>query len=227
MLLYAITDRRALGDEEPARCAAVLRQAERWFAAGIHFIQLREPDLHRAALEPLAAELVSRARRFPQSRVLVNGPAALAYRAGAAGVHLPGSAHAALAEHIAQVRSEWADKEEPFVSVACHTADEAVAARHAGASLIVFAPVFEKPLRHPAYRSSERPEASIAGLPGKGLAALAEACQAAAPVPLVALGGVVPGNAARCLAAGAAGVAGIRLFAGEDWLQLLGRNESP
>ena len=47
---------------------------------------------------------------------------------------------------------------------------------------------------------------------GTGLALLEQACRAAAPVPVFALGGVTADNAADCLRAGAAGVAAIRLM---------------
>jgi thiamine-phosphate pyrophosphorylase len=60
----------------------------------------------------------------------------------------------------------------------------------------VFAPVFEK---------KDAPETQRAGL-----AALREAC--GAKIPVLALGGVTLQNAALCLDAGAAGIAGIRLF---------------
>jgi len=47
--------------------------------------------------------------------------------------------------------------------------------------------------------------------PGTGLVVLEQACRAAAPVPVFALGGVTAENAADCLRAGAAGIAAIRL----------------
>jgi thiamine-phosphate pyrophosphorylase len=78
-------------------------------------------------------------------------------------------------------------------------------ARAAHVSVILFAPVFEKPLR-------DQPP-----MLGVGLAALQQACLAAGPVPVFALGGVTLHNAAECMSAGAAGIAGIRLFAGEAW----------
>jgi hypothetical protein len=49
------------------------------------------------------------------------------------------------------------------------------------------------------------------GLPSLGLAALQEAC-AVVQIPVIALGGVDHGNAGECMAAGAAGWAGIRAF---------------
>jgi thiamine-phosphate pyrophosphorylase len=68
------------------------------------------------------------------------------------------------------------------------------------ADAILFAPVFEK---------------IVAGqtiTPGQGIDRLRAACLAASPIPVYALGGVTPENARSCLDAGAAGIAGIRLF---------------
>ena len=49
-----------------------------------------------------------------------------------------------------------------------------------------------------------------------GLERLREACLAASGLRVLALGGVTTENAVECLRAGAAGVAGIRLFQGAD-----------
>jgi thiamine-phosphate pyrophosphorylase len=65
-----------------------------------------------------------------------------------------------------------------------------------GATLAVFAPVFEK---------KDVPNAQLAGL-----AQLREACKV--KIPILALGGVTLENAKSCLEAGAAGIAAIRLF---------------
>ena len=71
------------------------------------------------------------------------------------------------------------------------------------ADAILFSPVFGKQVDNRQV------------LEGMGLGALEAACRAAAPTPVLALGGVEPDTMEACLAAGAAGVAGIRLFAGE------------
>ena len=222
MRLYAITDRRLFPGSERERCAALLLQAERWVAAGVEIIQLREKDLSGPAVEDLAGRLVELAQRSAssaRSRVLVNagsaGAVAFARQVGADGVHLPGHALVAAGEQVrreelALVRESWAAADLPLVSVACHSAEEVVTASVAGASLILFAPVFEKPI-------------ACGVLPGVGLDRLRAACVAAGKVPVFALGGVSVANAAECVAAGAVGVAGIRLFAGDAWRGLVGR----
>jgi thiamine-phosphate pyrophosphorylase len=109
-----------------------------------------------------------------------------------------------------EAREEW-QGEPPVISVACHDDEEAAEARELGASMIVFAPVFEKLVREG--------DAEVR-LPGVGLAVLSAVCEAAGEVPVLALGGVSAENAGLCVKAGAAGVAGIRLFLGDAWLGL-------
>jgi thiamine-phosphate pyrophosphorylase len=93
------------------------------------------------------------------------------------------------------------------ISVSCHTVLDLERARDQGATLALFAPVFEKRLGEEI-------------IPGQGLQALAEACRVAAPMPVFALGGVTAANAQDCINAGAAGIAAIRLFASDDWRNL-------
>ncbi len=82
-----------------------------------------------------------------------------------------------------------------LVARSCHTAAEVQAAK---ADFVTFGPVFDSPGK---------------GLP-LGIEALREACQLGKAV--FALGGVDWENAASCVAAGATGVAGIRLFQDPD-----------
>jgi thiamine-phosphate pyrophosphorylase len=83
----------------------------------------------------------------------------------------------------------------------------------------VFAPVFEKPGAGSSPRTDSNSEARGTGI---GLEALRRACAASiGGMPVLALGGVTPENAASCLRAGAAGVAGIRLFQHGDVAQTI------
>jgi thiamine-phosphate pyrophosphorylase len=215
MLLYAITDRtmldgragpqdggaRAQDEDERLRRKRLVELARAWAQGGVDFIQVREKDLGAEALFSLTCAIVEAVRAVPGSctRVLLNAGAhvstdqlrAACRGCGGDGLHLPGGS--------GRARAAWAAQPGELLSVACHSAEDVRAAREEGANLAVFAPVFEKPLGPGA-------------LPGVGLYALAEACRAAGTMPVIALGGVTVRNAAACLQAGAAGVAGIRLF---------------
>jgi len=201
MLRYAITNRRLLKDGGDA-AETLAAQAAKWAAAGMEWVQLREKDLGAGELERVAGAMVAAIRAAGGgTKLLVNGRADVAMAAGAHGVHLtaqPGELT------VTQVRRLWP---QAAVSVACHTLQEVTVAKDAAATLAVFGPVFEKPL--PVLDRWLRGESS---LPGVGVERLAEACRAAGAMPVYALGGVTLENAEDCLAAGAAGVAGIRLF---------------
>jgi thiamine-phosphate pyrophosphorylase len=205
MLLYAITSRRLLPGDENAQRAALVLLAEQWARGGVNTIQVREKDLPLSELQPLAARIVQAVRVTGSStRVLVNGPAQLAFDAGADGVHLHSNAGPA-AVHAAQ-RVYARNGHEPVISAACHSAEEIRQA--AGASMLLFSPIFEKVTGEGATR-------------GQGLAALRAAVDLAKPVPVLALGGVTEKNAAACIQNGATGVAAIRLFLGDSWRSLL------
>src|SRR3989442_432382 len=82
------------------------------------------------------------------------------------------------------------------VGISAHSAQDVAGASREGADFAVFAPVYDTP-----------------GKTAQGEAALARACRAA-PIPVLALGGVNESNAFRCLEAGARGVACIRSVLG-------------
>ena len=157
-------------------------------AAQVDLLIVREKALGAGALCGLTRAIVAAAGGM---KVLVAGRADVALAAGAAGVHLSGRAGELTPRQVRRVMPG------AYVSVSCHTAAEVSSAARGGADLVLFAPVFAK---------------VSAGLPGVGLGALAEAAKAAGAVPVLALGGVEEGNAAACVEAGAAGVAGIRMF---------------
>jgi thiamine-phosphate pyrophosphorylase len=90
-----------------------------------------------------------------------------------------------------------------MVSVGCHSIGEIAVARISGADIALLSPIFP---------TQSHPEARPLGLE-----ALSEARKAAGKMPVFALGGVNAENAALCIEAGAAGVAGIRTFLSGRW----------
>ena len=200
MVRYAITDRSRSTEDESKRQVKLLRQAEEWASNEVDFIQLREKDLKAGALAILARKLVDAIRSHKAStRVLINSRVDIAIAAEAAGVHLT-SAPGSLTPGQIRLLYRDAGLPEPVVSISCHKLTDVVLAREKGASLILFGPVFEK-------RVDSR---LVSG--GVGLELLRAACAKAAPVPVLALGGVSEANVSACLATGAAGIAAIRLF---------------
>lgn len=200
MLRYAITDRARFAGDESKRRAELLRQASEWAADGIDFIQLREKDLGAGALTQLAREILAiRHAREGAPKLLINSRADVAIAAGADGVHLTSAPGGLEPAQISSLYSR-AGLPDPVISVACHTLADVAAARESEATLIVFGPVFEKRVGFQLVSA------------GTGLDLLCAACVTAAPVPVLALGGITEANIEACVAAGAAGVAAIRLF---------------
>jgi thiamine-phosphate pyrophosphorylase len=200
MFRYAITDRSLFSGNETERQAALLQQTTRWAADGIDVIQLREKDLSAGTLINLARKMLQIiALSKSPSRLLINARLDVAIATQAHGVHLTASPGELTPT---QVRSLYltAGLPPPIVTVSCHTLAEVKRATRTHADAIVFAPVFEKPL--PGQIT----------LPGIGLDQLRSACTAARPTPVYALGGITQANTPACLAAGASGIAGIRLF---------------
>jgi thiamine-phosphate pyrophosphorylase len=222
MLLCAITDRQRLPsaagtavEAEAARRRQLRALLSDWVEGGVDFIELREKDLDFQALLTLSTELLAGLARR-QSKILINLPASSLAAApdGLAallslcdGIHLPKQP---VAEDAKLVREAFRRHgRDGLVSMSSHSVEEIRVARRAGADLVFYAPVFEKFV----------PGGPSRGI-GLGLAALGRACEAAGEMPVFALGGVTAANAADCVGAGSAGVAGIRLFQEGDWRRL-------
>ncbi len=198
MLRCAITDRTRWPGTEAERRAALVRQAALWAAEGIELIQLREKDLPSDILANLAREIL-RAITPARTVLLVNSNVDAAVAAHAHGVHLTLKSGAPTPYEVV-LRYAAAGLSKPLITISCHTPEEIERVRPFQPDAILFSPVFGKIL------------AGKTVTPAIGLEALSVACRTAAPIPVFALGGVTQGRARLCLDAGAAGIAGIRLF---------------
>jgi thiamine-phosphate diphosphorylase len=184
-----ITDRRHLGQHAEA---ALIRRVAIAGRAGVHLIQIRERDMDDGALLALVAQAVD-AVRGTRTRILVNDRIDLAIAAGAHGVHLRGDSAPAMRVRTVAPHSF-------VIGRSVHSRDEAVrVCDEGGLDYLLFGTVFE---------TGSKPGRAAAGVAG-----LAEAVNAAARLPVLAIGGVTRETAARLSATGCAGFAAIGQFA--------------
>lgn len=182
--LCYITDRRAL---EPGALPRRIAEAAR---AGVDLIQIREKDLATRELIELTRQAVESARGTA-ARVVVNDRLDIALAVGAAGVHLG-------RESLPAIEVRRLVAKEFLVGVSCHSVDEAREAESAGAGYVLFGPIFATPSK-------------LRYGPPLGVEKLREAVRQVR-IPVLALGGITLERARECGAAGAAGIAAIRLF---------------
>jgi thiamine-phosphate pyrophosphorylase len=200
LLLYYITDRRQFPGDRHEQEQRLLAKIAECAGAGVEYIQLREKDLEVRTLEELALKAMA-ALAGSRTRLLINSRTDLALACGAHGVHMPANDLSA-----SEVRSVFAraGKSDPVIGVSTHSASEIAGAEAHGADFAVFGPVFEKS------GSANR----------EGLEQLRRMCHRAEaaqpPTPVWALGGITLENAQQCAAAGASGIAAIRLFQQND-----------
>ncbi len=197
LLLCYVTDRAQFSGDEVERRAELIKRIGAAARAGVDFIQLREKDLSARELEALTLSAVQAVRENSlTTQLLINSRTDVAIACGADGVHLTTNDISPR-----EVRRVWRGSAtsrdaEPVISAACHSEAEVARAQAEGADFALFAPVFGK---------KDAPSVAPAGLDG-----LRGACRKRLPV--LALGGVDLARAGRCLQAGAAGIAAIRLF---------------
>lgn len=177
--VYLITDRQRLPDAELGTRVATLLQA------GVTLVQYRDKsDDHRRRLGQAHA-LAGLCHRLG-ARLIVNDDPSLAAEAGADGVHL-GEGDTTVAgarDHLGP---------HALIGVSCYNdLERGRAAQAAGADYAAFGSVFPSPTKPDARRAS--PE-------------LIREAKAALSIPVVAIGGITPGNAGEMVAAGADAVA--------------------
>lgn len=152
-------------------------------AAGVGWVQLRAHEASYDAFAYAAKELTGRLRGIrPDVLISINSRLDVARDLEAAfhtGVHGP--------------RVDGVRMQVGLIGASVHSIEEAKSAVEEGADYLVFSPVF-------ATRS--KPGAEPAGLQ-----ALSAVVSAAAPVPVIALGGIETANARACIRAGAHGIA--------------------
>ena len=166
---------------------AWLAHVARCLERGVELLQIRERELSARRL----AELTRKVLALPnphQTHILINDRADVAVACGAHGVHLRDGS--VLPGKFARPGFT--------VTIACHNL--AGLDRTAGADFVILAPVFA-------------PRSKAGARTPLGLEVLREAAWIS-KIPVIALGGVTNENAPACMAAGAAGIAGISYFTG-------------
>jgi thiamine-phosphate diphosphorylase len=163
--------------------ADIVACAARAVQDGVDMIQIREKDLPIRELFDLVCRIRDVASGT-KTRVLVNDRLDVALAAAVDGVHLPSTGLPA-------------DRVRPLVKllgVSTHTIQEAMDAERANADFVVFGPIFDSP-----------------GKTAVGLTPL-RSLVSSVKIPVLAIGGITGKNAEQAMMAGAAGIAGIRLF---------------
>jgi thiamine-phosphate pyrophosphorylase len=200
-LLCYITDRKQFTGDDEKQKGFLLAKIGECATAGVDFIQLREKDLSTRDLEALARMAVAAFPAGSPTKLLINSRTDVALAIGAHGVHLPAND---IPASEARVIWDRAGRTKAVIGVSVHSRDKVALAEAHGADFALFGPVFEKEGR-------QNPQ---------GIAHLRQVChrphQPHSSMPVLALGGVTTENAALCVDAGAAGIAGIRLFQGTD-----------
>lgn len=161
----------------------VVSYARRAIVAGVEMIQIREKDLPARELLELVCRIRDLAAGTP-TRILVNDRLDIALAAEIDGVHLP-------ANGLPPARVRPLVK---VLGVSTHSVQEAIDAERAHSDFIVFGPIFDTP-----------------GKTAVGVKALSE-ITSRVKIPVLAIGGITRENTAEALAAGAMGIAGIRVF---------------
>lgn len=177
--LYVITDEALAGDLPHATIA------QRAVEGGATAIQLRDKSRPAKDLIRIGREICAITRRAG-ALFIVNDRLDIALASGADGVHLGQD----------DIRCDTARQIAPpgfVIGISVGSVDEAVEAERAGADYVALSPVFS---------TGSKADAG----PGLGLVQLRQ-IRAAVRIPVIAIGGIGPGNAGQVIDAGADGIA--------------------
>jgi thiamine-phosphate pyrophosphorylase len=194
-IVCLVTDRPRLcvGCDDSASRRCLRAQVQAAVAAGIDLVQLRDREMAAARLADLVSEAVGVARGSA-TRILVNDRLDVAIACGADGVHLRADSVPAASVRPLVPRGF-------LIGRSVHAPDEAVRVA-AGVDYLIAGAVFPTASKPGAMRR----------LGDEGLAAVVRAVG----VPVLAIGGLTVEHLPRVAAAGAAGIAAIGLFLGDD-----------
>ncbi len=201
-LLCYVTDRRSLPDFELGKAReTLLSKIQAAARAGVDWIQIREKDLSGRDCTSLAQEVLLRAAKSParngaSARILVNDRLDVALSERAGGVHL--GEKSLPPSEARRLVNAVIPSQDFLIGASCHSLEAARSAASDGADYLFFGPIFTTPSK------------AAFGAP-QSLERLGEVCRAVS-IPVLAIGGITLENAPDCLAAGAAGIAAIRLF---------------
>jgi thiamine-phosphate pyrophosphorylase len=191
-IICLVTDRRRLvggGDGFHVARVRLAELARHAVNAGVDLIQVRECDLQTAQLVDVVGDLADIARDSP-TRIVVNDRLDVALACQAGGVHLR-------SDSIPPAAARSVAGSGLLIGRSVHKLDEAVEHQSAVDYLIAGT----------VFPTSSKPTSDCL-LGERGLSQMIKAVN----VPVLAIGGVTVGRAARIAVTGASGVAGIGLF---------------
>ena len=192
-IIYPITSGTTTAQTTPEdqQFLSILQLLRAAVAAEVPLFQIREKALHARVLYELTTRAVE-ITRGSKTRLLVNDRSDIARAAGADGVHL--TAQSLPLNVVRQMCGS-----EFLIGASTHSPETARQASINGANFVLFGPVFETESKR-TYGPPQRLEK---------LRAVADELRG---FPVIAIGGITMENVANCFAAGASGIAAIRLL---------------
>jgi thiamine-phosphate pyrophosphorylase len=187
---YFITNGAATPETFIRDKGSILTLVQKAVDAGVSMVQLREKALTAKQLFELTQD-AAKITETSSTKLLVNDRADIASTARADGVHLTSTSFSAEI-----IRRNFPGL---LIGVSAHTPETAFAAKHGGADLITFSPIFPT-------------KSKINYGPPQGVEKLNQLIEALDGFPVFALGGIDRENYLEILASRAAGIAGISLF---------------